>query len=217
MSKLENKVKVDRDFVLEEINPYIILAKTSKENIYGKDYSVIHNNHAFEVEHIKICIENDLIEVYNIGVIKKSVYFKKDFLDISVGIFNDLKEVERIYFQIDLDIEIKFLISYEQYNKIYNKYLKKIIMNLQEIKEPQFLNIIYPSSANIEENYNMQQDMFLFINSKQKLIGDNLFYELSFNTMEDRINNLKYFYKKTLDKHLFIPREIVLEHYEYRE
>ena len=36
-------MKVDRDFVLEKINPYIILAKTSKENIYGKDYRVIHN------------------------------------------------------------------------------------------------------------------------------------------------------------------------------
>ena len=46
-------------------------------------------------------------------------------------------------------------------------------MSLQEIKEPQFLNIIYPSSANIEENYNMQQDMFLFINSKDSNVGFN--------------------------------------------
>ena len=131
--------------------------------------------------------------------------------------FDDLEEVEKIYFQIDSSIEIKILISYEQYNKICDKYLKKIITSLQETEEPQFLNIIYPCSANIEENYNMQQDKFLFINSKQKLIENNLFYELSFCTIGNGINNLKYFYKKTLNKHIFIPREIVLEHYEYRE
>ena len=76
--------------------------------------------------------------VRNIEITRDTVCFSKDFLYIKVGMFDDLEEVERIYFQIDLDIEIKFLISYEQYNKIYNKYLKKIIMSLQEIKGPQF-------------------------------------------------------------------------------
>lgn len=212
MSKLSSTAKVDRDFVLKRIEPHISLAKYSTENRYGKDYRVIHNNHVLEGEHVEIFIENDLIEVYNIEIIKKGISFSKSSLDIKIGHCDDLVENERIYFKIDLGIKIKILISPEQHYKIYNKHLSKFY-ELPETQSPQFLNIIYPFSAN-----NMQRDIFLFINSKPKLIEGSLFYELSFDTMEkEGVNDLEYFYKKTLDKHLFIPREVVLEHYEYRE
>lgn len=205
MPKLEKKVKakVSRDFALKKISTYISLAKSSTKDIYEKDYRVIHNNDVFEGEYIKISIENDLIEVDSIEITKNTISFSKNFLDIEVGFFSDLTREERAYFQIDLGTEIKILVSPEQYNEINNKHLK----------ETELLNIMYPSFAN-----NMQQDTFLFKSSGLVSIENSLFYELSFCTIEkEKINSLRYFYKKTLDKNFLIPREKVLEYYEYEE
>lgn len=203
MLKLKNKAKVNRDFVLKKIRTYISLAKSSEKDIYEEDYRVIHNNDVFEGEYIRVSIENDLIEARNIEIVKKTVSFSKNFLDIKVGFFNDLERNERVYFQIDLGIEVKILVSLEQYNEINNKHLK----------ETEFLNIMYPSFAN-----NMQQDTFLFKSSRQILIEDNLFYELSFCTIEkEKISGLRYFYKEVLSKCFPIPRDKVLKYYEYEE
>ena len=79
MLKLKNKAKINREFVLKKISSYIILAKSSTKDIYEKDYRVIHNNDVFEGEHIKISIENDLIEARNIEVVKKLFLFLKTF------------------------------------------------------------------------------------------------------------------------------------------
>lgn len=209
-------MKVNKDFVLERIRPYIGLTKHSGEDIYGKDYSVRHNNIVLEGEHTKIYIENDLIEVYNIEIIKNTVSFSGNFFNIKFDFFADLEENEEIYFKIDLDTEIKILISLEQYHKIYDKHLNKFFESTKT-KSPEFLNIIYPSSANIEENYNMQQNMFLFTNLRPKLTDNNLFYELSFYTRKEEISGLKYFYKKTLNKHFFYTKRKVLKCYEYEE
>lgn len=203
MSKLKNKAKVSRDFALKKVSTYISLAKSSTKDIYEKDYRIIHNNDVFEGEHIKVSIENDLIEARSIEIVKNTVSFSKNFLDIEIGFFSDLTREEKIYFQIDLGTEIKILVSLEQYNEINNKHLK----------ETEFLNIMYPSFAN-----NMQQDTFLFKSSKLIPSKNSLFYELSFCTIEkEKINSLRYFYKKTLDKNFLIPREKVLEYYEYEE
>ncbi len=205
MPKLEKKVKakVSRDFALKKISTYISLAKSSTKDIYENDYRVIHNNDVFEGGHTKISIENDLIEIDSIEITKNTVSFSKNFLDIEVGFFSDLAREEKVYFQIDLGTEIKILVSLEQYNEINNKHLK----------ETEFLNITYPSFAN-----NMQQDTFLFKSSRLVPAKNSLFYELSFCTIEkEKINDLRYFYKKTLDKNFLIPREKVLEYYEYEE
>lgn len=203
MLKLKNKAKVNRDFVLKKIRTYISLAKSSEKDIYEEDYRVIHNNDVFEGEHIRVSIEDDLIEARNIEVVKKTVSFSKNFLDIEIGFFSDLAREEKVYFQIDLGTEIKILVSLEQYNEINNKHLK----------ETEFLNIMYPSFAN-----NMQQDTFLFKSSRLVPTKNSLFYELSFCTIEkEKINGLRYFYKETLDKNFLIPREKVLEYYEYEE
>lgn len=207
MQKLKNKVKVSRDFVLKRIEPYISLAQSPTENIYEKDYTVIHNNNVLKGEHIKISIENDLIEANNIEIAKNTVSFYKNSLDIEVGFFSDLVREEKIYFQIDLSTEIKILTPLEQYHEINNKYLKEI----EFLKETKFLNIMYPSFAG-----NMQQGTFLFKNSRLTPIENSLFYELSFYTIEkEKINSLRYFYKKTLSKNFLIPREKVLKCYEY--
>lgn len=205
MPKLKNKakVKVSRDFVLKKISTYISLAKSSTKDIYEKDYRVIHNNDVFEGEHIKVSIENDLIEARSIEVAKNTISFSKNFLDIEIGLFSDLTRVEKVYFQIDLGTEIKILVSLEQYNEINNKYLK----------ETELLNIMYPSFAN-----SMQQDTLLFKSSRLVPTKNSFFYELSFCTIEkEKINSLSYLYKKTLDKNFLIPREKVLEYYEYEE
>lgn len=203
MPKLKNKAKVSRDFALKKVSTYISLAKSSTKDIYEKDYRIIHNNDVFEGEHTKISIENDLIEARSIEIAKSTVSFSKNLLDIEIGFFSDLTREERIYFQIDLGTEIKILVSLEQYNEINNKYLK----------ETEFLNIMYPSFAN-----SMQQDTLLFKSSKLVPTKNSFFYELSFCTIEkEKINNLRYFYKKTLDKNFLIPREKVLEYYEYEE
>ena len=203
MPKLKNKAKVSRDFVLKKISTYISLAKSSTEDIYGEDYRVIHNNDVFEGEHTKISIENDLIETRSIEIVKNTVSFSKNFLDIEIGFFSDLTREEKIYFQIDLGTEIKILVSLEKYNEINNKYLK----------ETELLNIMYLFFAN-----NTQQDTFLFKSSRLVPTKNSFFYELSFCTIEkEKINGLRYFYKKTLDKNFLIPREKVLEYYEYEE
>ena len=206
MQKLKNKAKVSRDFVLKRIEPYISLAQSPAENIYEKDYSVIYNNNVLEGEHIKISINNDLIGTHNIEIAKNTVSFSKNFIDIEVGFFSDLTSEEKIYFQIDLSTEIKILISPEQYHEINNKYLKETIF----LKDIKFLNIMYPSFAG-----NMQQGAFLFKNQRLTSIENSLFYELSFYTIEEKINSLRYFYKKTLNKYFLIPREKVLKCYEY--
>ena len=203
MPKLKNKAKVSRDFVLKKISTYISLAKSSTEDIYGEDYRVIHNNDVFESEHIKVSIENDLVETRSIEIVKNTVSFSKNFLDIEIGFFSDLTREEKIYFQIDLGTEIKILVSLEKYNEINNKYLK----------ETELLNIMYPFFAN-----NTQQDTFLFKSSRLVPTKNSFFYELSFCTIEkEKISGLRYFYKKTLDKNFLIPREKVLEYYEYEE
>lgn len=203
MPKLKNKAKVSRDFALKKVSTYISLAKSSTKDIYEKDYRIIHNNDVFEGEHIKISIENDLVEARSIEIVKNTVSFSKNLLDIEIGFFSDLTKEEKVYFQIDLGTEIKILVSLEKYNEINNKYLK----------ETEFLNIMYPSFAN-----SMQQDTLLFKSSRLVSTKNSFFYELSFCTIEkEKINSLRYFYKKTLDKNFLIPREKVLEYYEYEE
>lgn len=203
MPKLKNKAKVSRDFALKKISTYISLAKSSTKDIYEKDYRIIHNNDVFEGEHIKISIEDDLVEARSIEIAKNTVSFSKNLLDIEIGLFSDLTREEKVYFQIDLGTEIKILVSLEQYNEINNKHLK----------ETEFLNIMYPSFAN-----SMQQDTLLFKSSRLVPTKNSFFYELSFCTIEkEKINSLRYFYKKTLDKSFLIPREKVLEYYEYEE
>lgn len=204
-------MRVNRDFVLKKINPYISLTKNSMQDVYGENYTVQHNNEVLECEQVKIFIENELVEVYNIKITKNTISFQKNFFDIKIGFIEDLEVEEDIYFKIDLGTEIKILISSEQYHKIYNKNLSQFY-ELPETNSSKSLNIIYPSSTN-----NMQLDIFLFINAKPKLIEGSLFYELSFDTRNEEIGDLRYFYKKTLNKHLFIPREVVLKHYEYEE
>lgn len=203
MPKSKNKAKVSRDFALKKISTYISLAKSSTKDIYEKDYRIIHNNDVFEGEHIKVSIENGLIEARSIEIVKNTVSFSKNFLDIEIGLFSDLTREEKVYFQVDLGTEIKILVSLEQYNEINNKHLK----------ETELLNIMYPSFAN-----SMQQDTLLFKSSRLVPTKNSFFYELSFCTIEkEKISSLRYFYKKTLDKNFLIPREKVLEYYEYEE
>ena len=194
---------VSRDFVLKRISPYISLTKKSTKNIYGKDYRIIHNDNAIEMEHIEILIDNKTFMAFNMEVKRNVKSFSKVFLDMEVGMFEDSEKKEEISFKINLDTKIKILVLPEQHH-IFSK---------------EKFNIVYPIFGNIENPCNWRQNEFELASLIEKKIEGRLFYEadLVSNNTEREITDLRYSYKKTLNKHLFIPREKILKYYKYEE
>lgn len=99
-----DKIKVDRDFVLEEISPYISLAKSSTEDTYGKDYAITHSDNAIEYKHIDILIDNKTFRVYSMEIERNTKSFSQYSYDCQILGFNkDLEKEENISFKINLE------------------------------------------------------------------------------------------------------------------
>lgn len=104
-----DKTKVDRDFVLKRIGPYIELTKNAKEDIYGKDYSVRHNDNALVGEHINILIDNKSFMASDIRIERNVNSYSRCFGDVKIlTYFKDLERVEEVSFEIHLDKKFKF-------------------------------------------------------------------------------------------------------------
>lgn len=202
-----DKTKVDRDFVLENIGPYIGFAKNSTEDIYDKDYVVRHNNVGIKLENITIFIENESIRVYNMEIERNNVSFSGYFFDIIFGSYGDLEKQEDINFKIDLREKIKILVLPEQLHIFL------------EAKNNPFFNITYPIFSDIQNYCNWRQNEFRLVSLEMKKIEGRLFYEVNLilKKWEKEITDLNYYYKETLNKNSFIPRKKILKCREYRE